>query len=148
MFDKFLSNNSPANPWVAKLQEQFGLSNQEAQGTAQAAQESLTEELKKESGQGNWSSILDLFSSKNQEESSQNPLFQQILGNFGSKLQGLGLPSGKAQELAAQFLPQFFGQVQNQVKDEQGQVSQQGILSNFLGGASLDGVKNILGKFF
>jgi hypothetical protein len=138
-----------SNPWVATLQEQLGLKKEEAEATANVAQETVVNEMKNEAGQGNWQGLLGLFQSQGGEDMQQNNIFQNISGGFvKSLISKVGLSEEMANKVASNFLPQFLSKMQEQTKDENGQVSQQNILSNFLGGGNLDGVKDMFSKFF
>jgi hypothetical protein len=144
-----LLNNLGSNPWVATLQEQLGLKKEEAEATANVAQETVVNEMKNEAGQGNWQGLLGLFQSQGGEDMQQNNIFQNISGGFvKSLISKVGLSEEMANKVASNFLPQFLSKMQEQTKDENGQVSQQNILSNFLGGGNLDGVKDMFSKFF
>ena len=156
MFDNLLSGITGGNgggaDLLGSLQQKFGLSQEQAAQTLPVAQESVTETLKAQALGGNMSGIMGLFGGETPAEGQKNELTSAISGNMLENLVSkVGLPESIASKISVDFLPQVLGFFQGKAKDENGNVSQTGIMSMLSGGNLgdvLGGLKDKLGGFF
>ena len=157
MFDNLLSGltggNGGDSNLLGSLQQKFGLSQDQAAQALPVAQESVTETLKAQALSGNIGGISSLLGGNAQEQTS-NPIASAISGNMLQNLVSkVGLPESIASKISVDFLPQILGFFQSKAKDENGNVSESGIMSMLGGnlgniGGALGGLKDKLGGFF
>jgi hypothetical protein len=150
MFENLMGSLGGSNELLNGLKEKFGLSAEQAEKVLPVAQDSVTETLKEQVLSGNLGGVSSLLGTSTTEQSA-NPLSSAISNNM---LQGLiskvGLPEGIASKISVDFLPQILDFFQSKAKDENGNISESGIMGLFGGGLGdmLGGLKNKLGGFF
>lgn len=113
---------------MGMLKGQLDLSEEEAEQTIPVAEESIKEGVQEEVGKGNLGGLLSMFSGGN---FSQNTIYESISNSFVGKLMAkVGLSPEKAKRVASNFLPEVLGSVKEKAENEEGEISETGLLKS------------------
>lgn len=126
MLNQLLSTNK--DQLMGLLKGQLNLSQEEAEQTIPAAEESIKEGVEKEVGEGNLGGLLSMFTGGN---FTQNTIYESISESFVGKLMAnVGLSADQAKKVGGSFLPQVLEIVKGKAENEEGEVSETGLLKS------------------
>jgi hypothetical protein len=134
---------------VGDLMSKFGLDEEKAGGVFSAAGEATKEEMTKNVAQGGLSSVMSLFSNKENGD-SENSMLSGLQDNFIGKITSkLGIDPAMASGIAGSIIPKITGMITSK-NEETDEADSSSIMSMFGGdtGGIGDSIKKGLGGFF
>ncbi len=126
---------------IGAITEKTGMDAGQADSAFPLAQDSIKEGIMGAIGDGNISGIMGMLSGGG--DLASNSLFNSISGGFITKLTNkLGIPESMASMVSSTALPMLINKVKGGVSNDDGEVSQEGIMAALGGGDGLmDAVK-------